>query len=144
MENRFDIYEVPSGHEARFEQKLAGRIDQRIYFRRIIGWSTAVAAGVSLFILLAHHPFLTARTPEAVYGAYLEEVGRLYQDFSARAGADTDEWTSLLRTMTEENTSLYDQLPDDLSEREKTLILKQYYGQLLEGAIDLKSKMNKQ
>lgn len=141
MENRFDIYEVPAGHEARFERKLAGRLDQRIIFHRIAAWSAAVAAGVALFFVVAHHPFMTARTPEAVYGAYLEEVGKLYQDFSAKAGADSDEWTSLLQSMTDENRSLYDQLPDDLSEREKTLILKQYYSRLLEGVGELKSKM---
>lgn len=141
MENRFDIYEVPAGHEARFERRLAGRRDQRIIFRRIAAWSAAVAAGVALFFVWANRPFLTARTPEAVYGAYLSEVGKLYQDFSARAGVDSDEWTALLQSMTDENLSLYDQLPDDLSEREKTLILKQYYSRLLEGVGELKSKM---
>ena len=39
---------------------------------------------------------------------------------------------------------MYEQRPDDLSDREKTMILKQYYGKLLAGANELKYHMNKQ
>ena len=39
--------------------------------------------------------------------------------------------------------SLYDQLPEDLPEKEKTEILKRYYGEVLDEAALIKENMNK-
>ena len=144
MENRFDIYDVPAGHEARFAQKLSVREERKGRVYRILGWSAAAAAVVAVFLVTARNPFFGARTPEAVYSAYLQEVGGLYELFAQRLDDDGENWYDTLESLTKESVPMYEQLPDDLSDREKTMILKQYYGKLLAGANELKYHMNKQ
>ena len=112
--------------------------------RRFLVWGAAAAALAALFLVPSRHSFIGARTPEAVYTAYLQEVGDLYQELSAEGDEDTDHWVSLLQGITEENVPMYEQLPDDLSEREKTVILKRHYSQLLRGAAQLRTQMLKQ
>lgn len=144
MENRFDLYDLPEGHEARFSAKLEGRLRRRMNVRIFLSWGAAAAVLAALFLLPTRHYFLGARTPAAVYAAYLEKVGDLYQELSAEGDGDADRWVSLMQGITEENVPMYEQLPDDLSDREKTAILKRHYGELLRGADQLRTQMLKQ
>ena len=82
-------------------------------------------------------------TPDA---AYLEEVGKLYELLADNTGADngTVDWEAVLHELTEENMPLFDQLPEELSASEKTALLKQYYGGLLNEAGQIRKQLNKE
>ena len=133
MENRFDIYELPDGHAARFEEKygmrLAARGKRRLFLR------LAAAAAALAAVLWAGSGL--RQTPESVYTAYLDKVGKMYITIADAAGSDSALWEDTLRQMTDETFPMYDQLPDELSQRQKTRILKEYYGDILEGAEEM-------
>ena len=145
MENRFDLYDLPEGHEARFLEKLdeATRRSQRN--RTVLSWTAlAAAAAVCLLLVLplGNRHFRGARTPEAVYCAYLEKVGSYYDQLAVVTTGETGEWAAALSAMTDETIPLFDQLPEDMPSRQKTKILKQYYGELLDGAALLRQEWN--
>ena len=142
MENRFDIYEMPQGHEARFEAKLDGRLSLQRSRRLVTRWTAAAAcAALVAFLALERNSyFWRAHSPEAVYAAYLEQVGALHKQISASPDEDTAAQEALLHELTDENIALYDQLPDELSKRQKIKILKNHYGGLLSSAGELARK----
>lgn len=141
MENRFDILELPEGHEARFEERLDSRLRSSRRRTRILRW-TAAAAALALVLLVplpgSRSAIRRAHNPEAVYTAYLDEVGKLYELLADNADNDDVDWESLLKELTDENIPLYDQLPEELSRREKLAILKSHYGGILQEADHLK------
>jgi len=141
METKFDLYDLPEGHEARFLEKLDATTGRRQQRRTIVRWS-AVAAAACLCLLLAlpigSRRFTGARTPEAVYCAYLDQVGSYYEQFPA----GTEEWQEAFTSLTDEAIPLFDQLPEEMPDREKMRILKEYYGELLDGAAQMKEKWN--
>lgn len=138
METRFDLYDIPAGHEERFMTKLdaATRPQRR---SRVLRWSVqaaGTAAAILAFVLLptGNPHFIGAHTPEAVYCAYLEKVGSLYEQLGASGATEAAEWEAALAAMTDEAIPLFDQLPEEMPRREKVKVLKQYYGELLDGA----------
>lgn len=145
MENRFDIYELPQGHEARFETKLDRRLSRQRSRRFIARWAAVAAAAAVLLLPVlpgSRTSFLKARTPEAVYTAYLDQVGKFYELLAENSDNDSVDWEGLLRELTDETIPLYEQLPEELSRREKTAILKQHYGEILREAAQLKHMNN--
>ena len=145
MENRFDLYDLPEGHEERFQAKLEPRLARARRLTRVFRW-TAIAACLAAVLWLGSRtrsPFWAANSPEAVYAAYLEQVGDLYRLVANNSDNDAVDWEALLHELTDENVSLYDQLPEDLPEKEKTEILKRYYGEVLDEAALIKENMNK-
>ena len=143
MDTRFDLYDLPEGHEARFLEKLDAVTARRQRNRTVIRW-TAVAAAAAVCLLLilplGNRHFLGARTPEAVYCAYLDKVGSYYEQMGSNSAGETGEWEAALTALTTETIPLFDQLPDEMPAREKMRILKQYYGELLDGAAQLKQE----
>jgi hypothetical protein len=145
MENRFDLYDLPEGHAERFQEKLTVRLARQHRRKLVFRW-TAAAAGVALIAWIALDRdtyFWRAHSPEAVYTSYLEQVGDLYRLVANNSDNDAVDWEALLHELTDENVSLYDQLPEDLPEKEKTEILKRYYGEVLDEAALIKENMNK-
>jgi len=145
MENRFDRYELPAGHEERFLVKLdAVRPWYQHPAFRVTVLATAAAAAILCFVLIpaGNRHFLGAHTPEAVYCAYLDKVGHYYEQLAETGATEADEWAESLSALTEETIPLYDQLPDDMPAREKVKVLKQYYGELLDGAERLRHDWN--
>lgn len=142
MELRFDRYELPDGHQARFLEKLDARLAGRRRRRLLFRWTAAAAcAALVAFLALDRNTyFWRAHSPEAVYAAYLEQVSALYQRISANSDGDTAEQEALLHELTDENIALYDQLPDELSKRQKIKILKNHYGGLLSSAGEIAKK----
>ena len=145
MENRFDLYDLPEGHEERFLEKLDART-RRQQSRRIAFHWTAVAAAAAVLLLLVlpvgSRHFRGARTPEAVYCAYLDQIGSCYEQLARNDQVDAFAWEATLASLTQETIPLVDQLPEEMSDREKTRILKKYYGELLDGANRLKQEWN--
>ena len=141
MENRFDILELPEGHEIRFEERLEHRLTRNRRRARILRW-TAAAAVLALVVLLqlpgGRSAVRRAHNPEGVYSAYLEEVGKLYELLADNSEDQDVDWESLLQELTDENIPLYDQLPEEMSRREKMAILKRHYGGILHEADQLK------
>ena len=146
MENRFDIYDLPEGHEARFQLKLdAARNRQRSH--RILRWTAVAAAAVAAILCVVQIPagnrhFISARTPEAVYTAYLDKVGSYYEQLASTNALHAEDWEVALASLTNETIPLFDQLPDEMSDREKVRVLKRYYGELLDGAELLQNEWN--
>ena len=146
MKNRFDIYEIPDGHLARFESKL-DRHYPGLRVRCIVFRTASIAAMLALVFFAGMgrgSHFRHSHTPESVYNAYLEQVGDLYRLLADNTGKDDSiDWESVLHELTDETVPLYDQLPDELSERKKTAILKDYYGGILDKARKLNETNNK-
>lgn len=141
----FDTAEPAGGHEARFLARLdvtpiaAGtqpkesfRAKTRNLFRRPFAWALAVVAcAVALLVLRPGDPLHgVSRSPEAIYVAYMDEVADLYRDLPMQD--DT------LREITDETESLFEQMPEGLSDRQRSRILKDHYGELLAAARQLK------
>ena len=128
----FDLMEPAEGHEDRFLAKLdAARKPVKLNWR-IMVTTFAVAASLA-GVIFAGSSFghLTGRNPEAIYLAYMTEVSKLYKDCPME---DSASWDEALVQLTEESVPLFEQLPEEMSRREKARILKQYYGDLLDGA----------
>jgi len=145
MENRFDLYELPEGHEERFLAKWDAHIERQQRTRARLTWAAAAAAAAIVLLLVlpfGDRHFRGARTPEAVYCSYLEQVGSYYEQLAQDSGSDPYLWEATLTSLTRENIPLYDQLPEEMSNRQKTRILKQYYGELLDGAHRIRQEWN--
>lgn len=141
----FDTAEPAGGHEARFlahldvtpiaagtQSKESFRAKTRNLFRRPFAWALAVVAcAVALLVLRPGDPLHgVSRSPEAIYVAYMDEVADLYRDLPMQD--DT------LREITDEAESLFEQMPEGLSNRQRSRILKDHYGELLAAARQLK------
>lgn len=132
----FDGMEPAEGHEERFLEKLSepandvgGKSSGRVW--RIFGTIVAAATLAGIFIAGSSFGHFTGRNPEAIYLAYMTEVSKLYQDCPME---DSAAWDDALAQLTEESVPLFEQLPEEMSRREKARVLKQYYGDLLDGA----------
>ena len=137
------------GHEGRFMAKLladspvkpandvggkqandvVGKSSGRVW--RIIGTIAAAAVMAGVFVAGSSFGHFTGRNPEAIYLAYMTEVSKLYKDCPME---DSAAWDDAIAQLTEEDTPLFEQLPEEMSRRQKARILKQYYGDLLDGA----------
>ena len=143
----FDTAEPAGGHEARFLARLdvtpiaAGtqpkesfRAKTRNLFRRPFAWALAVVACAVALLVLIIRPgdplHGVSRRPEAIYVAYMDQVAGLYRDLPMQD--DT------LREITDEAESLFEQMPEGLSDRQRSRILKDHYGELLAAARQLK------
>ena len=123
----FDTAEPPIGHKVRFGWKL--------FLRNALArpaWALALAAcAAALLVLRPGDPLHgVSRSPEAIYVAYMDEVADLYRDLPMQD--DT------LREITDEAESLFEQMPEGLSDRQRSRILKDHYGELLAAARQLK------
>jgi hypothetical protein len=134
--DEFDGMKPKEGHEERFLEKFA--IDSpvkpanegRVW--RIIVTALATAAVIAgVFVTGSSFGHFTGRNPEAIYLAYMTEVSKLYKDSPME---DSASWDDALAQLTEEAVPLFEQLPEEMSRREKARVLKQYYGDLLDGA----------
>lgn len=147
MDTRFDLYEIPAGHEERFLAKLDAAETRSGRKHSVLRWtvlSAAAAAAVLAFVLIpgGNRHFLGARTPEAVYCAYLDKVGSYYEQLGASGTTEAGEWEAALSALTDESVPLFDQLPEEMPERQKVRVLKKYYGALLDGAERLREDWN--
>ena len=130
----FDTATPPEGAEKRFLDALdAGQPVSRPVTFRFLRWAVPAAAAVLVAVLLLNRPTHWFRglgnDPEAIYARYLARVEDNWLDLAADETA-----SDLLRSLTEENIPLIDQLPEELSDAEKAAILENYYGALLDGA----------
>ena len=126
----FDGMEPAEGHEERFLAKLEAQ-SARKSWRIILATLAAAATLAGVFFAGSSFGHFTGRNPEAIYLAYMTEVSKLYKDAPME---DSAAWDDALAQLTEEAVPLFEQLPQELSRRRKARILKEYYGNLLDGA----------
>ena len=158
----FDDQELPEGHLERFEAKLAG-LEERLALRQSSGpaqeispgtaqqpgprpikiwWWTAIAgvaaavAAVAIFINqpTTSHKDWFADIPEdqaSICQAYYDQMAVMYSDILMTDVDGSKE--AQLMTIAEETIPMIDQLPEEMGEEERALILKEYYSDLLEG-----------
>ena len=146
----FDDQELPLGHEARFEAKLdalfeaerkaetSNRNSKQRKNVRIFSAITAIAAAIVAAVIFTNHPSEdidwfagVADDPAAVYLAYSEKVTVMYGNIFSRDLEDR--WERTVASIAEETVPMIDQLPDELDDTAKAIILKEYYGELLNG-----------
>ena len=156
----FDDQELPEGHLERFEAKLAG-LEERPALRPGSGgaalsssgtvlrsrpikvwWWTAiagVAAAVASVAVFIDQPTSSqkdwfAEVPEdqaSICQAYYDQMAMMYSDILMTDVDGSKE--AQLMTIAEETIPMIDQLPEEMGEEERALILKEYYSDLLEG-----------
>jgi hypothetical protein len=134
----FDTEAPARGHEERFLARLdvtPGAVVERPVIRRLRPanlLALAFAACVAALLLIRPGDPLhgLSRDPEAIYLAYMDQVADLYRDMPLQDDA--------LRAITEEEEPLFDQMPEDMSPRQRSRILKAHYGELLAAARQLK------
>ena len=140
----FDTAEPARGHEERFLARLdvtpvtsvsrrpRVSVIRRLRPANLLPWALAFAACVAALLLIRPGDPLhgLSRDPEAIYLAYMDQVADLYRDMPLQDDA--------LRAITEEEEPLFDQMPEGISARERSRILKNHYGELLAAARQLK------
>ena len=134
----FDAEAPARGHEERFLARLdvtPRAVVERPVIRRLRPanlLALAFAACVAALLLIRPGDPLhgLSRDPEAIYLAYMDQVADLYRDMPLQDDA--------LRAITEEEEPLFDQMPEDMSPRQRSRILKAHYGELLAAARQLK------
>ena len=146
----FDDQELPLGHETRFEAKLDALLEvehktevkktsgKRRRFTRIFSATASIAAAVAAAVIFINRPAEeidwfagVADDPVAVYLAYSEKVSSMYGEILTR---DLEyRWGTTVSSIAEEAVPIIDQLPQELDDASKAIILKEYYGKLLNG-----------
>lgn len=138
--------ELPDGHEVRFEAKLDTMLEssrktghRKRLLTGIFSAMTAVAAAIVAAVIFIDRPVAgevdwfagVTDDPVAVYMAYSEKIAVMYEEIFTK---DLDErWATTVGSITNENVAMIDQLPDELDDKTKAQILKEYYGELLNG-----------
>lgn len=142
-----DEQEPPIGHELRFEAKLdkmmssGAKVEAARQPKRYVGIFSAIAACAAAAvaaIIFINRPseevdwFAGVEdNPAAVYLAYSEKISAMYGNIFTK---DVEgRWETTVSSIAEETVPMIDQLPDELDDRTKAKILKEYYGELLNG-----------
>ena len=152
----FDDQELPPGHETRFEAKLDALLEadhktevkktsgKRRRLTMIFSAAASIAAAVAAAVMFINRPAEeidwfagVADDPVAVCLAYSEKVSSIYGEILSRDLEDR--WGTTVSSIAEENVPIIDQLPEELDDAAKAIILKEYYGELLNGL----NKINK-
>ena len=132
----FYSMEPAEGHFERFEARLEDRRRKVFSWRIMTAVSIAAAFAILLIIGRKDHFVGIVANPDAVYVSYLEQVQDRYKDIYKYAGDLDSSLDAELDDLTEENIPLIDQLPEELSDRAKTKLLKTHYGRILD-AVDM-------
>lgn len=145
--HRQEISEVepPQGHEARFEAKLNRASGRRIrtFWAAVAACAAAAAIAVWGFSAASGTEFsgeeflaATEDDPGAIYEAYCRESAAISLEIEIRDYSPGME--NNIRSLSEEPVPLIGLLPDELSDHEKSEIMRKYYGALLDGLNELK------
>ncbi|MBR5661130.1 MAG: hypothetical protein IKW99_06220 [Bacteroidales bacterium] len=147
----FDDQGLPEGHLERFMERMVGlarhEVDAsrheesrggRVRWWRPVAW-LAVAAALAGVVIFINRPGAVqkdwfADIPEdqaSICQAYYDQMAAMYSDILMTDVDGSKE--AQLMTIAEETIPLIDQLPEEMGEEERALILKEYYSDLLEG-----------
>ena len=129
----FDTELPPEGAEDRFLGRWAAADRRKVRMLRTLLPAAAAAALATLLLLPPadrSRDWLRSadNTPEGIYSAYMAQVTKAWEK------AGSDEGLSIqLESLTDETVPLFDQLPEELGDDEKTAILREHYNSLLDG-----------
>ena len=136
---------LPEGHLDRFIAKLESQAPGGKRVRRILWTALAVAASLTVFVFLNHRPATETHDWFANVGndqleicqTYYEKAGELYEIILAQnPDGSMDESVG---SIADGGVPLVDQLPDDMDPDARATILKEYYGELLNGLERMKN-----
>ncbi|MBQ8061315.1 MAG: hypothetical protein IJ205_05180 [Bacteroidales bacterium] len=150
----FNDQEIPEGHLMRFEEILRSAQDDRPGnaqderagnaqlwgrgVRRIIWAAAGIAAALAAIIFISRpadrHEDWFANVGDdqtEICRAYYEKAGELsYEILANNPDGSLDQ---SLSSLTEESVPIIDQLPEDMDPAARSALLKEYYGDLLDG-----------
>ena len=148
----FNSAELLDGHLDRFIEKMDVQSQHRPNIRRIVWASIAVAAALAAIIFLNHsngnddlmisgqsHDWFAnvGNDQVEICQAYYDKVSELYEVIlSHNPDGSLDDSIS---SIAEEAVPLVDQLPEEMDPEARAAVLKEYYGELLDG---LESMLN--
>ena len=152
---QFDDLDLPEGHEDRFLAKLeavesekqaaeADSLNRRRLGRLKLVLSACAAAAAVAILLIINIPSSGSRSwyaqagsdPVEVYRAYTEKAASICSEiYSSNMDPNVE---NAVQSLTQEPVIMLDQLPDEMSDAEKSEILKEYYGKILNGLEHLK------
>ena len=149
----FNNAELPEGHLDRFMAKLGSEVPEqsqdsldpaRKHVRRILWPALAVAAALAVIIFLnrpsteTHDWFANVGNDQIeICQTYYEKAGELYEIILAKnPDGSMDESVG---SISDGGIPLVDQLPDDIDPDVRAAILKEYYGELLNGLERMKN-----
>lgn len=146
----FNSAELPAGHLDRFIKRMdtvtVGEQHRTTKIRRIVWAAIAVAAALAAVIFINRQGIkddfmITGQNTDwfanvgnsevEICQAYYEKVGELYEVIlSHHPDGSLDDSIS---SIAEETIPLLDQLPDEMDPEARAAVLKEYYGDLLDG-----------
>ena len=150
----FDEQEIPEGHLERFEALLDSspalerpvvkQSESRRLIRRIL-WTSVAAAAALAGIIFLNRPAEKTRDwfagigndGFAICNAYYDKVAECYEAMLLKY--PDGEMQSTIETITRETIPMIDQLPEEMDPDAKAAVLKEYYGDLLEGLDRIKN-----
>jgi hypothetical protein len=144
-----DMEEIPAGHKARFNAKLAERRKASVRNARFVVWSCiSTAAVIAVALTLVINKGITdndspARPETAVsnpaYGIYVDYMKKVENmtgqiaDMGATLGeSEYYILNSAIDNITSENVPLEEQLPEEMDPKERERVLNEYYGEKIE------------
>lgn len=154
----FNDQELPDGHQERFEAMLADdypaqlRKGKNPVIRRSVWWSVGIAAALAAVFFIGRPDTNDAtqiiesnkdwfagigNDQFEICNAYYDKVAEFYETM-----LKTDpegEMENAIDMIIDETIPLIDQLPEEMEPEARAAVLKEYYGNLLDGLVRIKN-----
>ncbi len=152
----FNDQELPEGHRERFEARLAdaysARSGKKPVIRHSIWWSVGIAAALAAIFFIGrpdtNEPTQIIESNKdwfagigndqfEICNAYYDKVAEFYETMLKTA--PEGEMENTIEMVVGETIPLIDQLPDEMEPEARAAVLKEYYGNLLDGLDRIKN-----
>lgn len=131
-EQSFNKERLPFGNNIRFFRKLNKPVSRWIWYPAFA--SLAIIIGLSFFIPSGEEQAIN------VYRDYCRSAGLMAGEIQAMAPEEEQYFLDIiLERITFEAVPLFDELPEEISDRQKAKLMKEYYKRKLDGIAKLKA-----